>query len=134
MRYKRLIFASVVLFVVAIIWNGVLHQILLKELDSLVLPLRRTDFQELMGLGVLMTLGLTTLFSYGYTRFAMTGTRVEGIVYGIYFALLAGLLVDLNQYLLYPIPAKVAVSWFFGGLCEFVLYGILITWLYPIKR
>jgi len=44
---------------------------------------------------------------------------------------LPGLLVDLNQYVLFPIPAVVAAQWFLGGLIEFSLYGIIASRLYP---
>jgi hypothetical protein len=58
---------------------------------------------------------------------ARTGTMREGLGYGLYFALLAGLLVDLNQYVLFPIPGAVAALWFLGGLAEFSLYGMLVS-------
>jgi hypothetical protein len=45
-------------------------------------------------------------------------------------AALAGLLVDVNQYVLYPLPASVVVQWFVAGALELVLYGILVTRLY----
>jgi hypothetical protein len=41
-------------------------------------------------------------------------------------------LVDLNQYVLYPIPASLAIRWFVFGLLEFCIYGILASKLYPI--
>lgn len=49
------------------------------------------------------------------------------------FALLAGVLVDLNQYVMYPIPASLIAKWFVFGLIEFCVYGALATLLYPIK-
>lgn len=48
------------------------------------------------------------------------------------FALVAGLLVDLNQYLIYPIPAWIVASWFVSGLIEFTLYGVLASRLVPV--
>jgi hypothetical protein len=58
----------------------------------------------------------------------------EGIVYGLFFAAVAGLLVDVNQYVLYPIPGSLAWTWFAGGVVEFCLYGALVSWLYPVAR
>ena len=52
-----------------------------------------------------------------------------GLLHGLLFALLAGLLVDLNQYLLYPIPATLALSWFGFALVEFPLYGVLAAYM-----
>jgi hypothetical protein len=49
----------------------------------------------------------------------------EAVSYGVFFALVAGVLVDFNQYVLYPIPALVAVMWFVGGLIEFTVYALV---------
>jgi hypothetical protein len=87
-----------------------------------------------MGLSLLLTAGLAFLFVWSYAYTARHGNLLEGISYGLFFAVLAGILVDLNQYLLYPIPASLAVSWFIFGLLEFCGYGILVSWLYPLKK
>jgi len=131
-RFGRLVSATLVLFIVAVAWNGVLHMLILREANALVTPLRRANLSDLMWLSLLMTLGLSALFAFGYACVARTGRLLEGIGYGVFFALLAGLLVDLNQYMMYPIPGKVAFYWFIGGLLEFSLYGALMTRLYPI--
>jgi hypothetical protein len=60
------------------------------------------------------------------------GSLREGVVYGVFFALLTGVLVDLNQYILYPIPGWLAFLWFLGGLGEFIVYGIIARKLYPV--
>jgi hypothetical protein len=65
---------------------------------------------------------------------ARRGTWREGLRHGLFFAALAGLLVNLNQYLLYPIPASLALAWFGFGVLEFCGYGLLTSWLYPIRR
>jgi GNAT superfamily N-acetyltransferase len=44
-----------------------------------------------------------------------------------------GLLVDLNQHLLYPIPGFLAGCWFLSGLFEFCGYGLIAAWLYPVE-
>jgi len=131
MHIGRLLLSSAVLFVVALVWNGVLHTMVLGELNAQVAPLRRANLAELMWLSLPMTAGLMLLFVFGYAKFARTGSVREGLGYGLFFALLAGLLVDLNQYVLYPLPGAVVLAWFAGGLIEFSLYGLLMTKLYP---
>jgi len=39
----------------------------------------------------------------GYSRFARAGSLREGVAYGFFLGLFAATLVDLNQYLLYPL-------------------------------
>ena len=133
MHIGRFIVASLTLFVVALVWNGFFHIIILHDLNEAVRSLRRSDLADFMWLSMLMTFSITSLYVLGYSQFARTGTLQEGIGYGLFFAVLAGLLVDLNQYILYPIPASISLAWFGGGVVEFVLYGILVTKLYPIQ-
>ncbi len=52
----------------------------------------------------------------------------------MFFALVAGALVDLNQYVLFPIPASVALQWFAAGLIEFTCYGAIVSRLLPARR
>lgn len=132
MRRIRFLFAWLVLFVFALVWNACVHLVVLKEANASVQHLHRPDFADKMWLSLLLTAGVVLLFLWGYGRIARTGSIWEGVCFGIYVGLLAGLLVDANQYLLYPIPASLAAKWFVGGLIEFTLYGALVTKLHPV--
>ncbi|MCU0292471.1 MAG: hypothetical protein MUF10_10880 [Thermoanaerobaculaceae bacterium] len=131
MRPGRFLLASVVLFLVALAWNAFVHLVVLRAANASVAHLRRPDLADTMWLSLLLTAGIVMLFVWGYGRFARDGSLREGLVWGLFFALLAGLLVDLNQYVLFPIPGVVALQWFAGGLLEFLLYGALVTRLAP---
>jgi hypothetical protein len=131
MRVKRFVLACLVLFVVAIAWNGFVHLVLLRSADAVVRHLYRPDLAERMWLSLLVTAGMVILFVWGYSRFARVGSAREAVGYGTFFALLAGILVDLNQYVLFPIPGWLALLWFVGGLAEFIVYGIIVSRLYP---
>jgi hypothetical protein len=131
MRTKRFLLTCGVLFVVAIAWNTFVHLVVLRAANASVQHLRRPDLAETAWLSLVLTVGIVVAFVWGYGRYARNGSVREGLGYGVFFALLAGLLVDLNQYVLFPIPAAVAAQWFFGGLIEFCLYGIIVARLYP---
>ena len=81
-----------------------------------------------------MTAGLALLFTWSYARWARGGRVYDGLKHGLFFGLLAGVVVDLNQYFLYPIPASLAAKWFVFGLIEFCCYGLLASRLYPIRK
>lgn len=132
MRPVRLAVASLAVFVLAILWNACVHLIILKEANAAVESLRRPDLGDKLWLSLVMTAMVALLFVWGYGRVARTGSIGEGLAFGVYVGLLAGLLVDVNQYVLYPIPASLAAKWFAGGLVEFSVYGILVTKLYPV--
>ncbi len=130
MYVKRFALTCLVLFALALVWNGVVHLVLLREADAAVAQLYRPDLADRMWLSLVLTAAIVVLFVWGYDRFARTGTIREAVGYGAFFAAVAGVLVDLNQYVLYPIPGWLAWLWFIGGLAEFILYGIVVSRLY----
>ena len=133
MNYKRFFIATIAIFVFALIWNGIVHLVLLREADSILNLIGRQEPQRNMFLSMLVTAILVILFVWSYTRFARRGDLRDGLTHGLFFGLLAGTLVDLNQYVLYPIPASLAITWFAFGLIEFCIYGVLVSILYPTK-
>ncbi len=130
---KHFILSVAAIFIFALAWNGIVHGLILKESEGAISGLIRPDIGDKIWLSILVTLAIAILFVFGYARWAKVGSMREGILYGLYFGLLAGLLVDVNQYVLYPIPASIALKWYVGGLFEFSIYGILVKWLFPIN-
>ncbi len=131
MRAKRFALASLLLFVIALGWNGLLHLVLVPQAREAVAHLLRPDLAQEAWLSLGVTAGFVILFVWGYGRFARDRSLGEASRYGLFFALLAGLLVDANQYVLYPIPAWVAGVWFLGGLVEFQIYALVLSRLLP---
>lgn len=131
MRQRRFLLTCVVLFLVALLWNSFLHLVVLAKANASVRHLYRADLSDKMWLSLILTAGIVVVFVLGHQRFVRATSAREGALYGLFFALVAGLLVDLNQYVLYPIPAGVAVLWFVGGLVEFILYGVIASKLLP---
>ncbi len=134
MNYKRLITTSAVLFIFALLWNGLIHGVVLRDANAALANLARSEAERNLGLSLLLTAGLAFLFVWSYAYTARRGNWREGISHGLFFAILVGILVDLNQYVLYPLPASLVLKWFVFGIVEFCGYGILASWLYPIKK
>ncbi len=133
MNYRRFTLASLVIFVFAMLWNGVVHLILLRNAESILSTFGRPESQRNLGLSIVGTLLLSMLFVWSYSRIAKKGTVAEGLTVGLFFSVVAGILADLNQFVLYPIPVPLALSWFVFGMIEFCIYGVLVSRLYPIR-
>jgi hypothetical protein len=131
MRVTRFVLTCIALFVVAIAWNGLVHLVLLRRADAVVRHLYRPDLADRMWLSLLVTAAVVVLFVWGWARFARVGSVREALGYAFFFALVAGVLVDLNQHVLFPIPGWLALLWFLGGLAEFSLYALIVRRLYP---
>ncbi len=132
MNYRRFALTCSVIFLFALLWNGVVHLVFLREANSVIGTFGRQESQRDLSLSILATLLLSILFVWGYARCARRGSIAEGVAFGSFFGLLAGVLVDLNQYVLYPIPATLALSWFGFGVIEFCIYGLIASRLYPV--
>jgi hypothetical protein len=127
----RLFLAAAAIFVFALLWNGLVHMVILRDANAALAGIARPQSERSLWLSLLLTAGIALLFVLSYIRCARSGGVKEGLVHGLFFAILAGLLVDLNQYLLYPVPGTLAAQWFLSGLVEFSVYGVLAGWLYP---
>ncbi len=134
MGIRRFLLASLLIFVVGMAWGGLVHLVLLREANAAIAHLMRPDMAAKMWMSIVGMAGFVLLFVLGYARFARTGTVGEGILYGLFFSAVAGLLVDVNQYVLYPIPGSLAWTWFAAGVVEFCLYGALVSRLYRGAR
>ena len=134
MGIRRFLLVSLAIFAVGMLWGGLVHLVVLREANAAIAHLVRPDMAGKMWMSIVASAGFALLFVLGYGRFAQKGTVGEGIVYGLFFAAVAGLLVDVNQYVLYPIPGSLAWRWFAGGVVEFCLYGALVARLYPVAE
>jgi hypothetical protein len=130
MNTKRFFGASCSIFLFALIWNGIIHLIILREAESVLSMIGREASDRSLLLSLLATLLLAMVFVWSYSRYARRGTMLEGMTHGFFFGILAGILVDLNQYILYPIPAYLAFLWFVFGMVEFCMYGIIASRIY----
>lgn len=134
MNFRRLLITAGAIFVFALLWNGLVHLVILAKANSALAAITKPAAERSLGLSLFMTAALAFLFVWSYARYARAGDLKEGLLHGLFFALLAGVLVDLNQYVSYPIPASLTAKWFGFGLIEFCIYGALASLLYPIKR
>ncbi len=127
MKAGRFILATFTLLALALVWNGIVHFIILRSQEAGIASLLRSDAADKLWLSLLGTLCMMAVFIGLYQRWRRSGSLKEGLQYGLVFGFLAGVLVDLNQYVLFPVPATLAALWFLFGLMEFSLYGMVLA-------
>ena len=130
MNMKRFVLAASVIFIFALIWNAIVHMVILREANVALSALVRPEPDRSIVLSLLQTAGLSAIFVLSYVWSRCAGTLKGGLAHGALFGVLAGLLVDLNQYILYPIPAGLAAAWFAFGFAEFCIYGMIAALVY----
>ena len=127
MNPKRFLAAVATIFVFTLIWNGFVHLVILKEPNRALDTFARAPADRSIAVGLILTIGLAASFVWTYVRWSPSRSLCDGLIHGAVFAVLAGLLVDLNQYLIYPLPGFLAARWFFFGTIEFLIYGLITS-------
>ena len=130
MNIKRFVLSAIIIFIVSLLWNGFVHSLILNNDEEILKSILRPDINNKMWLSIVLTALISIIFVLGYIRFTTKGTSTEGIIYGVSFGILAILLVDVNQYILYPLSFSIVLKWMIFGLLEFTFYGFLVSKLY----
>lgn len=126
----RILAAIALMTLFSLTCNGLVHGFVLTAWNQVLVDIGQPAAERSPVLGVGLTVGLATLFVISLASTGRLDRRGRigwrcGLLHGLFFASTAGLMVDLNQYLLYPPPARVPVAWFVAGVFEFSLAGWL---------
>jgi len=122
----RLLIATVLSSVFSIFYNGLVHVIILGSANKQVETLRRVDFTSKVWISLLSTLATSFLFTIIYTLFVSEKNTRTGLLYGFCFGLFIAIMVDLNQYVLYPLPFSLVAKWALFGIVEFSVIGLIV--------
>lgn len=126
MNTKRLLLTALAVFVFIFAYEWVFHGILLKDTYGMTPNLWRPEsemmhqFHWLMLGQAIIALMFTVMFAQGFAA--------GGVGAGIKLGMLVGLLrlgLDLINYAVQPLPTKLIVFWFVGGLIEAVVAGAI---------
>ncbi|MEK7293497.1 MAG: hypothetical protein AAB049_00850 [Nitrospirota bacterium] len=134
MNTKRLALASLAVFVVFFVVDGVVNNVLLDDLYKQTASVWRpeSEIQGNMWLMWLGTLILAPLFVLIYTK--GYEANKPGLGQGVRFGLIVGVLLSAPQclvwYAVLPIPAALAVWWFMTGMVESVAAGVAAGLIY----
>jgi len=130
MNIKRFIGAAVVVFISFQLFDYLIHNLMLGPTYQKLISVWRPDMMDKMWIMHLTSLFLSFLFVYIFTK----GYEGKGVGEGVRYGLLIGLLMNgvgaFNQYVIYPVPFKLAVQWFIFGTLEFIIAGIITALIY----
>ncbi|OGW67930.1 MAG: hypothetical protein A3H49_04335 [Nitrospirae bacterium RIFCSPLOWO2_02_FULL_62_14] len=134
MNTKRLALASLAVFVVFFVVDGVVNNVLLTDLYKQTASVWRPD-SEIQGNMWLMWLGtliLAPLFTLIYTK--GYEANKPGLGQGVRYGLIVGVLLSAPQclvwYAVLPIPSVLAFWWFATGMVESIAAGAAVGLIY----
>ena len=137
MNKCRWVVASIVVAVVTTLLEFAFHGILLKDAYQATAAIWRpqAEMMRLMPLGWLTTLFISFILVYIYHRgYEGRGKPVvEGVRFGFWIGLFMGVPASVWTYIMVPMPANLALSWFFISMVDFLVAGLIIGLIYRPK-
>jgi len=125
----RFLIASVISFTFSMLYNGIVHLIILSTVNKQVESLRRVDFSSKAWISILATLTTSFIFTTIYSISVSEKNSKKGLLFGFCFGLLIVILVDINQYVLYSLPFSLVASWAMFGIIEFSIIGMIVGYI-----
>ncbi|MBS0614994.1 MAG: hypothetical protein JSR58_00390 [Verrucomicrobia bacterium] len=131
MNLKRFIGATVVLVVFLYFYEWLIHGVLLmntyNETPNLWRPMQQ--MQSMMSLSLLFRVLMGGWFTYIFTKFHKDGGVENGLRFGCYLGIFAGIMAA-STFMWLPISAKLAWAWFINNIVQFVAGGAIIGSIY----
>lgn len=131
MNLKRFLAATAALFVFIVLFEWLVHGILLMDLYRETPYVWRTleEMEANIPLVMLFRFFFSVWLTYVFTQIYPDGGIVNGVRYGLYFGVLMGLL-SASWYFYLPISAKLGWQWFSYGVAEGLFSGMILGFIY----
>ena len=132
MKNKTFWIGLVVLFVVSQITGYLVHEVWLSDTYAALASAFRpeAEMMEMMWIMMLSGFGVLFLFCYIFTIGHEGKGIAEGLRYGALVGVLVGLPTAIDQYVIYPITAELAIIWLVTGIVTFMIYGAIFAAIY----
>ena len=136
MNSKRLMLAIVVAFVILWVTDFLIHGVWMTPDYRATQQLWRTDTEMhshmvwMFGAQLLFVITFVILWAKG---FASATTKVSCVVgYGLLMGLFSGVWA-IMMYVVVPMPGSIAAKWFFAGIAQTILLGLVTFFVYKSK-
>jgi hypothetical protein len=123
MNLKRYVAASLAVYAVSLALGFLIHGVILAPTYQSIKGIWRTDMTSKMWIEWMDGFLISFLFTYIFTK----GYEGKGIMEGVRFGLIVGLLLSIpmayGTYMIIPIPYYLALEWFLYGTAQSMVLG-----------
>ncbi len=131
---KKLWMGFVTVFIVTVLTNFLIHQVLLGGLyrSASMSALMRPEAEGQANLWIhfvtaaIASFFFTLIFSKGYEGKGIG----EGVRFGFYVGMLMSIPMAYDTYAEMPIPYSLALQWFIYGVVQYVILGIVVAMVF----
>ena len=133
MNIKRLILAIVVAFIVLWVTDFLIHGVWMTPDYRATQQLWRTDAEMTSRMGWMLCAQLLFVITFVIVwakGFASSTAKIRCAAgYGLLMGLFSGVWA-LIMYVVVSMPGSIAVKWFFAGIAQTILLGLVTFWMY----
>jgi len=137
MHLKRWLLATVGTFAIIVLGDTMIHHVWLGEFYRAHPQWWRPEaqMQSMMGLMFASQALLAALLSFIYAKGYEPGKGdlVQGFRYGVIMGVLLGVPYNLVNFVVYPYPAFLILTWMGGTMLEITIAGMMIGYIYKRK-
>jgi hypothetical protein len=133
MNWKKFFLAAISVFITYEILDWIIHSLILGSKYMEIQHLWRPDMMDKMWIMYVTAFIFSFLFIFIFTKGYEGKGVAEGARYGLYIGLLMNIVGIFNQYAMYPIPLGLTLQWFFYGMIQFIIIGIVAASVYKPK-
>lgn len=123
---KKVLIATVAIFVAWEILDFLIHGVLLQSSYAAQPELWRPEAEMKMGLLFVVTLISAFCFSYIYGNMITNKSTATAVKYSLFWGIAAGVAFGYGSYAVLPVPYSMALTWFLGTVVEAVVAGVLV--------
>jgi hypothetical protein len=125
LMWKKLLLATIVLFVAFGIMDFVLHSLILMGVYSETKELWRPMAEMKMWVQYVAKIISIFSFVFIYSKLITNKSLKNSIIFGTFWGIAAGMSMGYETYAVMPIPYILAISWFWGSFIEWAVAGLI---------
>jgi hypothetical protein len=132
MNWKKILVAFIVVYVVGMIYNYLVHGVLLTGAYEAVKSVFRpeADMNRLMWVQFITAFFISFFLVYIFAKGYQGRGIMEGVRYGLVMWAFVSVPMNFGQYMVYPLPYSLVWIWLISDLVIFVITGIIICLIY----
>lgn len=131
---KKVLIGFIVVFIAMVVMNFIVEGLILKSTFESLQNVWRPDMQSKMWIYYVMMLVGAFFFSFIFSKGYEGKGIMEGVRYGVYIGIWMSIGMAYGTYAMIAIPESLALQWFIYGVIEYVIYGILLTFVFKKKQ
>jgi hypothetical protein len=131
---KRTVIGCIAVYIGMNVLNILIHSVLLKNyyysdpVISILRPSPEVRTWIYFVTSLVASYFFVVIFSKGYEKKGIG----EGIRYGLYIGLFFSFPTVFDSYASYPLPASLAIKWFFYSILEYIILGVVIAMVFGV--